>query len=107
MNKGSVSLLCTWDSPPGQPMQINDQVCRSVMVQEMSKVCHLEYGRAQKLVKRYVKTGSGLKYLGYVLGVYDNGIAQVAVKGTPELLMRENLRGSLYAPPLTNRGRCL
>jgi len=68
----------------------NDQVCRSIILQEMSNVCHLEYSRVQKLFKRHVQTGSGSKYFRRVSGVYDSGIARVAMKGRPELLTREN-----------------
>jgi hypothetical protein len=68
----------------------NDQVYRGVILQEMSDVCHLEYGRVQKLFKRYVQMGSGSKYFRRISGVYDNGVARVAMKVKPELLTREN-----------------
>ena len=50
----------------------------------------MEYGRVQKLFKRYVQMGSGSKYFRRVSGIYDNGIARVAMKVKPELLTREN-----------------
>jgi hypothetical protein len=68
----------------------NDKVYRGIILQEMSNVCHLEYGRVQKLFKRYVQTGSGSKYFRRVSGVYDNGIARVAMKVKPERLTIEN-----------------
>jgi hypothetical protein len=68
----------------------NDQVYRGIILQEISDFCHLEYGRVQKLFKRYVQMGSGSKYFRRVSGVYDNGIARVAMKVKPELLTREN-----------------
>jgi hypothetical protein len=68
----------------------NDKVYRGIILQEMSNVCHIEYGRVQKLFKRHVQTGSGSKYFRRVSGVYDNGIARVAMKGNPEVLTREN-----------------
>ena len=68
----------------------HDQVYRGIILQEMSNVCHLEYDRVRKLFKRHLQTGSGSKYFRRVSGVYDNGIARVAMKGNPELLTREN-----------------
>lgn len=68
----------------------NDRVHRGIILQEMSNVCHLEYGRVQKLFKRYVQMGSGSKYFRRVSGVYDNGIARVPMKVKPEILTREN-----------------
>jgi hypothetical protein len=69
----------------------NDTVYRGIILQEMLNVCHLEYyGRVQKLFKRHVQTGSGSKYFRCVSGVYDNGIARVAMKNNPEIITREN-----------------
>jgi hypothetical protein len=46
----------------------NDQVYRGIILQEMSNVCHLEYGRVRGLFKRHMQTGSGLKVLQASLG---------------------------------------
>ncbi|TVY90703.1 hypothetical protein LAWI1_G004706 [Lachnellula willkommii] len=70
----------------------NDNKYRSIILQEISNVSHLEYGRVQKLFKRQVQTFSGSKYFKRVSGVYDNGVARVSMKGKPELLTRENPR---------------
>ncbi|TVY39828.1 hypothetical protein LOCC1_G004953 [Lachnellula occidentalis] len=71
---------------------LNDNKYRAIILQEISNVCHLEYGRVQKLFKRQVQTSSGSKYFKRVSGVYDNGIARVSMKGKPESLTRENPR---------------
>jgi hypothetical protein len=68
----------------------NDRLYQSIILQEVSNICHLEYGRAQKLFKRHVQRGSGQKYFKRISGVYDNGIARVAMKGDPAVLTREN-----------------
>jgi hypothetical protein len=68
----------------------NDTVYRGIILQEMSNVCHLEYGRVQKLFGRHVQTDSGSKYFKRVSGVYDNGIARIAMKNNPEIITREN-----------------
>jgi hypothetical protein len=68
----------------------NDRVYRDIILQEISNVCHLEYGRVQKLFKRHVQTGSGSKYFRRVSGIYDNGIARVTMNCKPEILTREN-----------------
>ena len=49
----------------------NDPRYRGVVLQEISNVCHLEYGRVQRLFKRQVQTFSGSKYFKRVSGVYD------------------------------------
>ncbi|KAH9206767.1 hypothetical protein DL95DRAFT_347196 [Leptodontidium sp. 2 PMI_412] len=67
-----------------------DPIRRATVLQEMSNVCHMEYGRVQKLFKRHVQTGSGSKHFRRVYGVYDNGVARVTMKGKPELLTRDN-----------------
>jgi hypothetical protein len=70
----------------------DDQVRRSIILQELTNVCHLEYGRMWKLFKRHVQTGSGSKYFKRISGVYDNGIPRVNMKVKPETLTRDNPR---------------
>lgn len=38
-----------------------DKVYRAILLQEISNICHLEYGRAQAIFKRHVQTGTGSK----------------------------------------------
>ena len=67
-----------------------DKIYRAIILQEISNVCHLEYGRVQKLFKRHVQTGTGSKHFKRISGVYDNGNVRVVSKGNPELLAGEN-----------------
>jgi hypothetical protein len=68
----------------------DDRGRRSIILQEMSNVCHLEYDRAKTLFKRYVRTGSGSKCFKRISGVFDNGTPRVAMKVKPETLTRDN-----------------
>ncbi|TVY80275.1 hypothetical protein LSUE1_G005899 [Lachnellula suecica] len=69
-----------------------DTLHRNIVLQEISNVCHFEFGRAQKFFKRHVQTASGAKYFRRIAGKYDNGTARVSLKIKPDLLMRENPR---------------
>ncbi|KAH8586426.1 hypothetical protein B0O99DRAFT_656870 [Bisporella sp. PMI_857] len=68
-----------------------DPICRATVVQEISNVSH---GSSTLVVytvfKRHVQTGSSSKHFRRVYGVYDNGVARVAMKGKLELLTRDN-----------------
>jgi hypothetical protein len=68
----------------------DNQGRRSIILQEMSNVCHLEYNRAQSLFKRHVQTSSGSKYFKRISGVYDNGTPRVSMKVKPETFTRDN-----------------
>ncbi|KAH7149980.1 hypothetical protein B0J13DRAFT_583377 [Dactylonectria estremocensis] len=48
-----------------------DKVHRTVVLQEISNTCHLEYGRAQSLFKHFVQTGTGRKWLRRIADKYD------------------------------------
>ncbi|KAK5988346.1 hypothetical protein PT974_12497 [Cladobotryum mycophilum] len=64
-----------------------DKVYRAIVLQEISNVCHLEYGRAQALFMRHVQTGTGSKWFKRLSNKYDNlGNAKVAMKGKPDEL---------------------
>lgn len=68
-----------------------DKVHRTVVLQEISNTCHLEYGRAQSLFKHFVQTGTGRKWLRRIADKYDKvGNARVTLKGKPEELTRSN-----------------
>ncbi|KAF4628592.1 hypothetical protein G7Y89_g9563 [Cudoniella acicularis] len=68
----------------------NAQIYSTIILQELSNVCQLEYRWVQQVFKRHVQTGSGSKCFKRIEGIYDNGIARVSLKGKPELLTREN-----------------
>jgi len=68
-----------------------DKAYRAVVLQEISNVCYLEYGRAQDLLKRYLQTGSASKRFKRVSGAFDKvGNARVTMKGKPEDLTRDD-----------------
>ncbi|KAK6063532.1 hypothetical protein SCUP515_12366 [Seiridium cupressi] len=69
-----------------------DKKHQSLVLQEISNLCQLEYSRTQALVKRQVSTafGSGSKWFKRVSNAYDNGNARVALKVKPETLATEN-----------------
>ncbi|KAI1135554.1 hypothetical protein F5Y05DRAFT_394907 [Hypoxylon sp. FL0543] len=60
---------------------------RATLLQEISNVCHLEYNRAQSMLKRHLATSIGSKWLKRISNSSDH---RLAVKGDPELLTREN-----------------
>jgi hypothetical protein len=67
---------------------------RSLILQEISNLCHLEYSRAQTLLRRHVSTafGSGSKSFKRVSNAYNNGNARVTLKAKPEKLATDNLQ---------------
>ncbi|KAI3320888.1 hypothetical protein HD806DRAFT_524545 [Xylariaceae sp. AK1471] len=67
-----------------------DNSHRAVLLQEISNVCHLEYSRAQALLKRHMSIGSGSKWLKRVSNAYNNSNARITLKGNPESLMQNN-----------------
>lgn len=59
-----------------------DKLYRSVVLQELTNACHLEYGRAQAAFKRHVQVGTGAKYFRRVTNALDKaGNARVTMKG--------------------------
>jgi hypothetical protein len=68
----------------------DDSGRRSIILQEMSNSCHLEYGRAKTVFKRHVQTGSASKYFKRISGVSDNGTPRVTMKIKPETLTRNS-----------------
>lgn len=63
---------------------------RAIILQEIANLCHLEYTRAQSLLKRHVAIDTGTKWFKRISNAYDNGIARITMKGDPTLLIREN-----------------
>ncbi|KAI1345760.1 hypothetical protein F5Y01DRAFT_46007 [Xylaria sp. FL0043] len=59
---------------------------RTLILQEISNVCHFEYGRAQAILKRQMSIASGGRWFKRVSNAYDNGNARVVLKGEPETL---------------------
>ncbi|KKZ61514.1 hypothetical protein EMCG_00593 [[Emmonsia] crescens] len=69
----------------------DDKICRTLILRELSNLCHFEYDRARKLLKRYVQISpAGGNYFKRVSGTYDDGIPRVTMQVQPEALMREN-----------------
>lgn len=68
-----------------------DKVYRGILLQELSNVVHLEYSRAQAVLKRHVQSGTGSKWFKRVSNAFDtDGNARVTMKGSPEELTLSN-----------------
>ncbi|KAJ2969170.1 hypothetical protein NUW58_g10050 [Xylaria curta] len=59
---------------------------RETILQEVSNVCSLEYGRVQAILKRQMSIASGSRLFKRVSNAYDNGNARIILKGKPEVL---------------------
>ncbi|OTA65726.1 hypothetical protein K449DRAFT_403217 [Hypoxylon sp. EC38] len=60
---------------------------RATLLQEISNMCHLEYIRAQSVLRRHVSTGTGSKWFRRTSNTISN---RLVMKGNPDLLTREN-----------------
>ncbi|KAI0836259.1 hypothetical protein F5Y06DRAFT_113039 [Hypoxylon sp. FL0890] len=60
---------------------------QATLLQEISNMCHLEYARAQSMLKRHVATGTGSKWF---RRISNSPNSRLILKGDPELLTREN-----------------
>ncbi|KAF2442392.1 ipa protein [Karstenula rhodostoma CBS 690.94] len=68
-----------------------DKQLRAILLQELSKVCVLEYNRAQGMFRRSVATGSGgNKWFKRMSDKQKNGTIRIAMKRDPESLTVEN-----------------
>ncbi|KAI0154705.1 hypothetical protein GGR57DRAFT_109009 [Xylariaceae sp. FL1272] len=69
---------------------LTEKSARSIILQEISNLCHLDYTRNQATLKRHLATGCGAgpKWYRRVSNVYDNGHPRVALKGKPEELLQ-------------------
>ncbi|EFX01370.1 ipa protein [Grosmannia clavigera kw1407] len=68
-----------------------DKVLRTIVLQELSNACYLEYGRVQTTLKRQVQRCSGVKWFKRISGAYDKaGNARIVVKGNTASLTRDN-----------------
>ncbi|EJT76681.1 hypothetical protein GGTG_06597 [Gaeumannomyces tritici R3-111a-1] len=66
-----------------------DRVWRGIVLQEVSNICHLEYGRARSQFRRSVQPRIGAKWFKRSSNAYDRaGNARVSMKGSPEDLTR-------------------
>ncbi|KAI0904173.1 hypothetical protein F4823DRAFT_615865 [Ustulina deusta] len=63
-----------------------DKSHRAIILQEIANVCHLEYSRAQAILKRQMSIASGARWFKRVSNAYDNGNARITLKGKPETL---------------------
>lgn len=71
-----------------------DKKHRSLILQEISNLCQLEYSRTQALLRRHVSTmdGAGSKCFKRASNAFDNGHARLTLKGKPEKLAENNLQ---------------
>ncbi|KAJ3535188.1 hypothetical protein NM208_g7237 [Fusarium decemcellulare] len=66
-----------------------DKLYRTILLQELSNICHFEYARTQTAFRRQVSIGMGSKRFKRVANAYDNaGNARISIKGNPEELTR-------------------
>lgn len=66
-----------------------DKVYRAIILQELSNICHLEYGRAQAIFKRHVQSDTGSGWFYRLSNVHDKGgNTRVAMRDNPEKLTR-------------------
>ncbi|KAL6906727.1 hypothetical protein GGI43DRAFT_431063 [Trichoderma evansii] len=64
-----------------------DKIYQSIILQEISNICHLEYSRAQTQFTRHVQTGIGAKYFRKIANSYDSaGNPKTSLKIQPEEL---------------------
>ncbi|TGJ87658.1 hypothetical protein E0Z10_g1154 [Xylaria hypoxylon] len=68
------------------PKTSTDKSHRTIILQEISNVCHLEYSRAQAILKRQMSIASSSRWFKRVSNAYDNGNARIILKGKPEAL---------------------
>lgn len=69
----------------------DDKAYRGIILQELSNLCQLEYGRAQAAFKRSVQVRTGSKWFKRLAGRFDAyGNARIAMKGNPEELLRSD-----------------
>ncbi|KAM0249261.1 hypothetical protein ACHAP5_002913 [Fusarium lateritium] len=91
----AVQGVAIWDSITGLVDLLQkpstDKLYKSMVLQELSNMCQLEYTRTQTLFKRQVSTGMGSKWFKRLSNVYDNlGNAKLSMKGKPEELTRSD-----------------
>lgn len=67
-----------------------EKVYRTIILQEISNTCHLEYSRTQALLKRHVQSASGSKYFKRMAGPARDGGTRVVMKVKPDSLTRED-----------------
>ncbi|CAJ0554385.1 Ff.00g128980.m01.CDS01 [Fusarium sp. VM40] len=91
----AVQGVAIWDSITGLVDLLQkpstDKLYKSMVLQELSNLCQLEYTRTQTLFKRQISTGMGSKWFKRLSNVYDNlGNAKLSMKGKPEELTRSD-----------------
>ncbi|KAH8689160.1 hypothetical protein BGW36DRAFT_391921 [Talaromyces proteolyticus] len=90
----AITVAATWDFIY-QLLQIveknpQNQLYKTILLQELSNVCNFEFERVLKQFKRYVQIHYGQKHFKRISGVYDNGVARVNLKTKPESIMMQN-----------------
>ena len=90
---GAVKAAATWDYTSRLlellESRASDKVYRVIILQELSNICHLEYGRAQAIFKRHVQSCTGSEWFYRLSNVHDKGgNTRVAMRDNPEKLTR-------------------
>ena len=69
----------------------SEKTVRATVLQEISNTCHLEYIRAQTILKRSVYTSlAGRKWFKRISATRKDGLVRVSLNRNPECLTREN-----------------
>ncbi|KAM0344171.1 hypothetical protein ACHAPU_007893 [Fusarium lateritium] len=89
----AVQGIAIWESITGLIELLEkpsiDKLHKSMVLQELSNMCHFEFARVQALFKRQVSTAMGSKWFKRLSNVYDNaGNAKISLKGKPDELTR-------------------
>ncbi|RBR09087.1 uncharacterized protein FIESC28_10027 [Fusarium coffeatum] len=87
--------IASWDSITGLLDLLAklsaDKLYKSMVLQELSNMCHFEYARTQALFRRHIATGTGSKWFKRLSNVYDRGgNAKLSMKCKPEELTRSD-----------------
>ncbi|KAH7029015.1 ipa protein [Microdochium trichocladiopsis] len=67
-----------------------DKALKATVAQELANICNQEYLRCQNALKRALATSLGTKWFKRLSNGSDNGVARLAIKGDPTLLLRED-----------------
>ncbi|KAF5001070.1 hypothetical protein FGRMN_1264 [Fusarium graminum] len=91
----AVQGIAVWESITGLIELLEksaiDKLYKTMVLQELSNMCHFEFARVQALFKRQVATAMGSKWFKRLSNVYDNaGNAKVSLKGKPDELTRSD-----------------
>jgi len=90
---GAVKNVVTWTyigKILGLYVKENDKALRATIAQELANICNQEHARSRNALKRALATSLGTKWFKRLNNGSDNGVARLAIKGDPSLLLRED-----------------